>query len=167
MNASAARTHFVPIKSGLCTNTFACTYTARVALTHDVQLGHTVFDAAAVPGHTCVSAGVVCGDICDQQGAIGHLLEPGGQTGQKHVTHESWNHQQGGPQLKKGPSHLPPVLTGVQRLVFHHPVDVRLGVAGGLTVQDGCVTLVHRQILWLHLKANVYCMCTNTRENAH
>lgn len=68
--------------------------------------------------------------------------------------------------MKTIPSHLPPVLTGVQRLVFHHPVDVRLGVAGGLTVQDGGVTLVHRQILWLHLKANVNCVRTNRRDNA-
>lgn len=64
-----------------------------------------------------------------------------------------------------GASHLPPVPTDVQRLVFDHPVDVRLGVAGGLTVQDGCVTLVHCRILWLHLKANVHYMCTNTHSH--
>lgn len=62
---------------------------------------------------------------------------------------------------------LPLVLTDVQRLVFDHPVDVRLGVAGGLTVKDGCVTLVHRCILRLHLKANVHCMCTNTHGHKH
>lgn len=30
--------------------------------------------------------------------------------------------------------HLPAIPADVQRLVFDHPVDVRLGVAGGLTV---------------------------------
>lgn len=57
---------------------------------------------------------------------------------------------------------LPAVPADVQRLVLGHPVDVRLGVAGGLTVQDGCVTLVHRCVLWFHLKADVHYMCTNT-----
>lgn len=58
--------------------------------------------------------------------------------------------------------YLPPVLTDVQRLVFDHPVDVRLWVPGGLTVQDGCMTLVHCCVLWLQFKANVHCMCTHT-----
>lgn len=58
-------------------------------------------------------------------------------------------------------AHLPPVLTDVQRLVFDHPVDVRLRVARGLAVQDGRVTLVNCCVLRLHLEANVHCMCTN------
>ena len=51
---------------------------------------------------------------------------------------------------------LPPVLVGVQHLVFDHPCDVRLRVPRGLTVQDGCVTLVHCCVLWLQLKADVH-----------
>lgn len=58
--------------------------------------------------------------------------------------------------------YLPLVPTDIQRLVFDHPVDVRVGVTSGLTVQDGCVTLVHGCILWFHLKANVHCVCTIT-----
>lgn len=50
---------------------------ARVSLTHYIQLSHTVLDAAAVAGYTGVSTSVVCGDICDEQGAVGHLLDPG------------------------------------------------------------------------------------------
>lgn len=48
-----------------------------VLLTDYIQLCHAVFDAAAVSRHARVPARVICGDICDQQGAIGHLLEPG------------------------------------------------------------------------------------------
>lgn len=76
---------FVPKKGSLCVCTYiyVCVsmYSMRVALTHYIQLSHTVFDAAAVSGHTRVSASVICGDIDDQQGAIGHLLEPGRKTG--------------------------------------------------------------------------------------
>lgn len=50
-----------------------------VLLTDYIQLCHAVFDAAAVSRHAGVPARVICGDICDQQGAIGHLLEPGGE----------------------------------------------------------------------------------------
>lgn len=64
-----------PIKEA-CLYIHVCVPCACVPLTHYIQLSHAVFDAAAVPGHTCVSAGVICGDIYDQQRAIGHLLEP-------------------------------------------------------------------------------------------
>lgn len=53
-------------------------------------------------------------------------------------------------------THLPAVLVDV----LDNPVDVRLGVTGGLAVQDGRVTLVHCCVLWLHLKANVHYRCT-------
>lgn len=46
-------------------------------LTYYIELSHAVFDAAAVACYTCVSASIVRGDTCDQQGAVGHLLEPG------------------------------------------------------------------------------------------
>lgn len=52
-----------------------------VTLTHYIELSHTVFDAATVACHTCVSASIVRGDTCDQQGAVGHLLEPGRKMG--------------------------------------------------------------------------------------
>ena len=60
---------------------------------------------------------------------------------------------------------LPLVLTDVQCLVFKHPVDVRLGVAGCLTVKDGRVALVHGCILWFHLKTNVHYMCTTINKD--
>ncbi len=63
-----------------CVNMFVCAH-VRVRLTHYIQLSHTVFDAAAVSGHARVSAGVICSDICNHQGAIGHLLEPGRKKG--------------------------------------------------------------------------------------
>lgn len=53
-------------------------------------------------------------------------------------------------------SHSPSVPTDVQSLVFDHPVNVRLRVTGGLTVEDGGVALVHSGILWLQLKADVH-----------
>lgn len=51
---------------------------------------------------------------------------------------------------------LPSVLTDVQRLVFDHPMNVRLRVTGGLAVEDGCVALVHSGVLRLQLKADVH-----------
>lgn len=53
-----------------------CVY-ASGSLTNYIQLSHTVFDAAAIACYTCVPASIVRGDICNEQGAIGHLLEPG------------------------------------------------------------------------------------------
>lgn len=52
-----------------------------VRLTYYIELSHAVFDAAAVARYTCVSASIVRGDTCDQQGAVGHLLEPGRKNG--------------------------------------------------------------------------------------
>lgn len=72
---SAPRAPWLPIKEA-CEN--VCVRVC-IKLTHDIQLSNAVFDAAAVSGHTCVSARVVRSDICDHQGTIGHLLEPGGK----------------------------------------------------------------------------------------
>lgn len=47
------------------------------SLTYYIQLSHTVFDAAAIACYTCVPASIVRGDICNEQGAVGHLLKPG------------------------------------------------------------------------------------------
>ena len=69
---------FVPDKGSLCISVCA---RVCVKLTDYIQLSHTVFDAAAVSGHTCVSARVVCGNIFNHEGAVGHLLEPGRQKG--------------------------------------------------------------------------------------
>lgn len=74
---------FVPDKGSLCIRLCVC-----VKLTYYIQLSHTVFDAAAVSGHTCVSACVVCGNVFNHQGAVRHLLEPGRQTGRMKV--EVW-----------------------------------------------------------------------------
>lgn len=52
----------------------ACVNMLCVKLTNYIQLSHAVFDAAAVSGDTRVSAGVICSDVFNQQGAIGHLL---------------------------------------------------------------------------------------------
>lgn len=57
---------------------------------------------------------------------------------------------------------LPSAPAAVQRLVLDHPVNVRLGVSGGLAVQDGGVTLVHGRVLRLHLEVNVHCTCRGT-----
>lgn len=57
-----------------------CRRTCWRMLTDDVQLHRAVFDAAAVPRHARVFARVVRGDIGDQQGAVGHLLQPGQKT---------------------------------------------------------------------------------------
>lgn len=51
--------------------------------------------------------------------------------------------------------YLPAVLSDVQGLVFHHPVDVRLGVSAGLAVKNGGVSLVHSCVFWLHLEADI------------
>lgn len=50
--------------------------TVCVRLTYYIQLSHVGFDAAAVSSHTGVPARIICGDVRDHQGAIGHLLEP-------------------------------------------------------------------------------------------
>lgn len=58
---------------------------------------------------------------------------------------------------------LPPVLAEFQRLVLDRPVDVGLGVTGGLAVQNGRVALVHRRVLRLRLEANVHCGRSRTQ----
>ncbi len=52
---------FLLIKEA-CVTMFVCPCMCA-KLTHYIQLSHTVFDAAAVAGHACVSASVICGDI--------------------------------------------------------------------------------------------------------
>lgn len=62
-------------------------------------------------------------------------------------------------------SHLPAVLSDIQGLVFHHPVDVRLRIPAGLAVQNSSVSLVDSGVLWLHLEANIHLVCKETRAN--
>lgn len=91
---------FVSNKGSLCVNIYICLCVhvqfGHTALTHYIQLSHTVFDAAAVSGHTRVPAGVIRGDIDDQQGAIGHLLEPGRKTGG-----DRWRRRSGAPGFRR------------------------------------------------------------------
>lgn len=54
-------------------------------LTHDEELGDTVFDVAAVSRHTRVPARVVRGHVSDHQGAVGHLLDPDWRRAQTQV----------------------------------------------------------------------------------
>lgn len=70
-----------------------------VLLTDYIQLCHAVFDAAAVSRHAPVPARVICGDICDQQGAIGHLLEPGDEKVQ--MREQVWSSETRGKREKK------------------------------------------------------------------
>lgn len=49
-----------------------------------------------------------------------------------------------------------PALARLQELVFLLPLDKGLGVAGGLAVQNGCVTLVNSGVLRLHIKCYIH-----------
>ena len=57
----------------------------RDGLTHYVELGHAVIEAAAVPDHAAVAPRVVRPHVVDDQRAVGHHLEPGGERGEEGV----------------------------------------------------------------------------------
>lgn len=86
-----------------------------------------MLDVAAVARDAGVAARVLRGHVMDHQGAVLEDVHPGSQLG------------------------------GVQDAILALPLNERLGVPLGLAPQQGCVALVHRSALRLHLEGDEHC----------